>query len=128
MGPRRYGNRDIKTPHLDRVTQAARFRKRIHSYPRMLTLPRSAMTSRYPSELGIAEWIDPQKEPVSGSLICHYLARATEGIRLCHDARGSGTSGTRDEFHPTRRASTAFSAFATAAINRSTLGSKLTAG
>ena len=62
------------------------------------------MTGRYPSELGIADWIDPRKEPDLG------LAPAAvtwpelfKGFGYATMLAGKWHLGTRDEFHPTRQ-------------------------
>ena len=83
------------------------------------------MTSRYPSELGIADWIEPRKEPDLGlapsAITWPELLKAFGYATML---AGKWHLGTRDEFHPTHRASTDSSAFSMAATSRSTLGSK----
>jgi hypothetical protein len=62
-----YGNRDIKTPHLDRLARrGAIFRNAFTVTPVCSPSRAALMTSRYSSELGIADWINPQKEPDLG--------------------------------------------------------------
>jgi len=62
-----YGNREIKTPHLDRLARrGTTFRNGFTVTPVCSPSRAALMTSRYPSELGIADWIDPRKEPDLG--------------------------------------------------------------
>jgi arylsulfatase A-like enzyme len=62
-----YGNPDIRTPHLDRLARrGAIFRNAFTVTPVCSPSRAALMTSRYPSELGIADWIRPQNEPDLG--------------------------------------------------------------
>src|SRR5215831_17801733 len=56
-----YGNRDIKTPNLDRLArQGAIFQNAFTVTPVCSPSRAGLLTSRYASELGIADWIDPR--------------------------------------------------------------------
>jgi uncharacterized sulfatase len=108
-----YGNADIKTPNLDRLARrGAIFRSAFTITPVCSPSRAALLTSRYPSELGIADWIDPRKEP--------DLGLAPAAITWPELLRGSGYStmlagkwhlGTRDEFHPTRQGFDVFFGF-----------------
>ena len=57
-----YGNREIQTPHLDALARrGAIFRNAFTITPVCSPSRAALMTSRYPSELGITDWIDPRK-------------------------------------------------------------------
>ena len=62
------------------------------------------MTSRYPSELGIADWIDPRKEPDIGLAPSAITwPELLKGFGYATMLAGKWHLGTRDEFHPTRQ-------------------------
>ena len=62
------------------------------------------MTGRFPSELGIADWIDPRKEPDIG-LAPEAITwpELLKGFGYATMLAGKWHLGTRDEFHPTRQ-------------------------
>ena len=63
-----YGNREIKTPNMDRLAAGGAIFRNAFTITPVCSPSRAAlMTSRYPSELGIADWIDPG---------CHEFAPA----------------------------------------------------
>jgi choline-sulfatase len=100
-----YGNRDIRTPNLDRLAQAGAIFHNAFTVTPVCSPSRAAlMTSRYPSELGIADWIDPQKEPDLGlapaAIIWPELLR---GFGYATMLAGKWHLGISDEFHPTRQ-------------------------
>ena len=62
------------------------------------------LTSRYPSELGIADWIDPRKEPAIGLAPSAITwPELLKGFGYATMLAGKWHLGTRDEFHPTRQ-------------------------
>jgi choline-sulfatase len=100
-----YGNREIKTPNLDTLARrGAIFRNAFAITPVCSPSRAALMTSRYPSELGIADWIDPRKEPDVGlapsAITWPELLR---GFGYATMLAGKWHLGTRDEFHPTRQ-------------------------
>jgi choline-sulfatase len=100
-----YGNREIKTPHLDHLARSGAIFRNAFTVTPVCSPSRAAlMTSLYPSELGIFDWIDPTKEP--------ELGLAPSAITWPELLKGSGYAamlagkwhlGTRDEYHPTRQ-------------------------
>ena len=100
-----YGNRDIKTPNLDRLARSGAIFHNAFTVTPVCSPSRAAlMTSRYASELGIADWIDPRNEPNLGlapaAITWPELLR---GFGYATMLAGKWHLGTRDEFHPTRQ-------------------------
>jgi choline-sulfatase len=100
-----YGNREIKTPQLDHLAQSgAIFRKAFTVTPVCSPSRAALMTSLYPSELGIADWIDPNKEPELGLAPSAITwPELLKGHGYATMLAGKWHLGTRDEFHPTRQ-------------------------
>jgi uncharacterized sulfatase len=100
-----YGNREIRTPNMDRL--AARgviFRNAFTVTPVCSPSRAALMTSRYPSELGIVDWIDPRKEPDVGLAPAAVTwPELLKGSGYATMLAGKWHLGTRDEFHPTRQ-------------------------
>jgi uncharacterized sulfatase len=110
---RAYGNPDIQTPHLDRLaTRGAIFRNAFTVTPVCSPSRAALLTSRYPSELGIADWIDPRQEPDLGlapsAITWPELLKAFGYATML---AGKWHLGTRDEFHPTRQGFDVFFGF-----------------
>jgi uncharacterized sulfatase len=108
-----YGNADVKTPNLDRLARrGAIFRSAFTVTPVCSPSRAALMTSRYPSELGIADWIDPRKEPDLGlapaAITWPELLR---GFGYATMLAGKWHLGTRNEFHPTRQGFDVFFGF-----------------
>jgi len=107
------GNAAAHTPNIDALCATGTY------FPNMfVTTPvcspsrASTMTSRYGSEVGITDWIDPRKEPELG------LAETfTTWPSLLADAGyqtaliGKWHLGTQDAFHPTKRGFQHFTGF-----------------
>ena len=100
-----YGNREIKTPNMDRLAaRGAIFRNAFTITPVCSPSRAALMTSRYPSELGIADWIDPRKEPDIGLAPAAVTwPELLRGFGYATMLAGKWHLGTRDEFHPTRQ-------------------------
>jgi uncharacterized sulfatase len=98
-----YGNREIRTPNLDRLArQGALFRNAFTVTPVCSPSRACLLTSLYSTEFGIGDWIDPNKEP--------DLGLAPSAITWPELLKGAGYTtallgkwhlGTRDQFHPT---------------------------
>ena len=70
------------------------------------------MTSRYPSELGIADWIDPNSEPDLGLAPSAIIwPELLKGFGYATMLAGKWHLGTRDHFHPTRQGFDVFFGF-----------------
>jgi choline-sulfatase len=100
-----YGNRDIRTPNFDRLARSGAIFYNAFTVTPVCSPSRAAlMTSRYPSELGIADWIDPQKEPALGLVPAAIVwPELLKGFGYATMLAGKWHLGTRDEFHPTRQ-------------------------
>jgi uncharacterized sulfatase len=100
-----YGNADIKTPNLDRIAhEGALFRNAFTVTPVCSPSRASLFTSRFSTEFGIEDWIDPGSEPDLGlspsAILWPELLRGAGYTNLL---LGKWHLGTRDEFHPTRQ-------------------------
>jgi uncharacterized sulfatase len=108
-----YGNPEIKTPNLDRLgRRGAIFRNAFTVTPVCSPSRAALMTSRYPSELGIADWLDARKEPDLGlAPVAITWPELLKGFGYATMLAGKWHLGTRDEFHPTRQGFDAFFGF-----------------
>jgi uncharacterized sulfatase len=100
-----YGNCEIRTPSLDRLArEGTTFRNAFTATPVCSPSRASLMTSLYPTEVGIADWIHPTKEPDLG-LAPSAVAwpELLKGNGYTTGLMGKWHLGTRDEFHPTRQ-------------------------
>ena len=98
-----YGNREIRTPNLDRLArQGVRFRNAFTVTPVCSPSRASLMTSLYSTEFGISDWIDPNKEPELGlALSAITWPELLKGAGYTTQLMGKWHLGTRDHFHPT---------------------------
>jgi uncharacterized sulfatase len=108
-----YGNREIQTPHLDRLAQrGAIFRNAFTVTPVCSPSRAALLTSRYASELGIGDWIDPSKEPDLGLAPAAITwPELLKGFGYATMLAGKWHLGTRAEFHPTRQGFDVFYGF-----------------
>jgi uncharacterized sulfatase len=100
-----YGNREIKTPNLDRLARGGAIFRNAFTVTPVCSPSRAAlMTSRYASELGIADWINPQNEPNLGLAPSAITwPELLKGFGYATMLAGKWHLGTRDQFHPTRQ-------------------------
>ena len=108
-----YGNREIKTPNLDSLAaRGAIFRNAFTVTPVCSPSRAALMTSRYPSELGIADWIDPAKSQISAShpLRSHGQS-CSRRLAMPRCSPASGTSEPATNSIRRARASTRFFGF-----------------
>jgi uncharacterized sulfatase len=100
-----YGNREIRTPNLDRLArEGATFRNAFTVTPVCSPSRAGLFTSRYSTQVGIADWINERVEPDEG------LAPSAIGWPELLKANGYATAlfgkwhlGVRAQFHPTRQ-------------------------
>lgn len=100
-----YGNGEVRTPNLDRLArEGARFNNAFTATPVCSPSRASMFTSRYPTQFGISDWIDPTSEPDVGlapsAILWPELLKAHGYTTML---LGKWHLGTRPEFHPTRQ-------------------------
>lgn len=100
-----YGNRDARTPNLDRLArEGARFVNAFVPTPVCSPSRASFLTGRYGTQLGITDWINPQEAkdglglPVEAQTWPLVLRRAGYVTGLA----GKWHLGEQPQFHPTR--------------------------
>lgn len=99
-----YGNREARTPRIDRLAAEGALLTHAFTCTPVCSPSRAGMfASRFPTQLGIDDWIDPKVEPDLG-----LAAETITWPKLLRSAGyetglfGKWHLGTQPEFHPTR--------------------------
>ncbi|RLS56553.1 MAG: DUF4976 domain-containing protein [Planctomycetota bacterium] len=107
------GNPELKTPHLDRLaSEGAQLRNAFCVTPVCSPSRASLATSRYGSELGILDWINPKSQPEVG-----LNPNAVTWMELLQESgyatglMGKWHLGTAERYHPTLQGYTEFMGF-----------------
>jgi uncharacterized sulfatase len=99
------GNKQLATPNIDRIArEGARLANAFAVTPVCSPSRAALVVSRYSSELGILDWINPRVEPDHGldvSLVTWMQLLQRSGYRT--GLFGKWHLGTAERFHPTRR-------------------------
>jgi choline-sulfatase len=101
-----YGNRDVRTPNMDRLArEGALFKNAFVATPVCSPSRASFMTGKYGTQVGITDWIEPKEAAKGVGLPEHavpwpaVLKRAGYVTGLI----GKWHLGTLERFHPTKR-------------------------
>jgi uncharacterized sulfatase len=98
-----YGNKDVKTPNMDRIAaEGALFVNAFTATPVCSPSRATYFTGRYPTELGITDWIAPQESDAGLGMrgLSWPQVLRKNGYRTA--LIGKWHLGSKPEFHPTR--------------------------
>jgi uncharacterized sulfatase len=107
------GNSEVRTPHLDRLASEGAVLTRAFVTTPVCSPARGGLAaSRYSSELGILDWINPRAEPEAGldpAIVTWMELLQQSGYRT--GLFGKWHLGTADRFHPTQTGYDVFTGF-----------------
>ena len=109
-----YGNRDARTPHLDRLaSEGARFTHVFTPTPVCSPSRATMLSGRYGTEVGITDWINPEENEAGVGLppALTTWAEALQRAGYRTGLIGKWHLGSLPQFHPTRQGYGSFFGF-----------------
>lgn len=99
-----YGNRDIRTPHMDRIaSEGALFLNAFTVTPVCSPSRAAYMSGRWPTQVGITDWIAPVESDAGLGLKAPIWPQVLRDNGYRTAMIGKWHLGTKPEFHPTRK-------------------------
>lgn len=99
-----YGNEDIHTPNMDRIAaEGALFLNAFAAVPVCSPARAVFMTGRYPTELGITDWISPAESEAGAGMPFETWVEVLQGRGYATGLFGKWHLGSVAEHHPRKR-------------------------